>query len=98
MAAYTHPHLPLLRFLLPLTPHTLACTFNPHPPLELMKQKAKERAGRVKSPFAVYAADGRLVCKVCKVLVKSTAAWPDHIQGDKHIEVKHCLHFLLDIF
>ena len=42
--------------------------------------------GRITDKLARYTSDGQLTCAICKITIKSNAAWGLHVTGSMHVE------------
>lgn len=55
---------------------------------QLFKQQKQERQKekRVEHPLAKYDSQGRLLCALCNLVIKTTALWPVHLMSNAHKE------------
>lgn len=55
---------------------------------QLFKQQKQERQKekRVEHPLAKYDSQGRLLCALCNLVIKTTALWPVHLTSNAHKE------------
>ncbi|KAK8809557.1 hypothetical protein WA158_000500 [Blastocystis sp. Blastoise] len=51
----------------------------------LLKSKDTKVSGRVKSAFAKYTSNGKLMCKLCNEIIRSDALWNSHLTSSTHI-------------